>query len=223
VKDFAPAVGPQTMILPLLNGMKHIDTLIARFGDDAVLGGATRLSTDLDSEGRVLQLSKINDLVYGERSGALTSRIQALQATLSNAGIEDVLSPDIVAFMWQKWVTLASGASITCLLRGSIGEIAAVSYGRETELSIVDECNAIASAEGHPTSEQGLRFIRDHHTRPGNPFTASMYRDLQKGAAVEVEEILGDLLARGASRNVTTPLVRAAYVQLSVYANGRTK
>jgi 2-dehydropantoate 2-reductase len=223
IEDFAPAVGSETMILPFLNGMRHIDVLSARFGAKAVLGGVTRISTDLDSDGRILQLSEFNDLVYGEFDCAVTPRIQALQKTLSNAGIDDELSPDIVKFMWEKWVMLASSAVITCLLRGNIGEVAAVPHGPETATAIIDECAAIGAAEGYPMSEKAMAFTYERLRRPGSTFTASMYRNLQKGQPVEVDQILVDLLERGKSHRVDAPLLQAACVELKVYEARRTE
>jgi len=221
IADFAPAVGPQTMVLPILNGMSHLDTLVARFGEDAVLGGSTRLSTDLDSEGRILQLGEFNDLFFGERDASVTPRIEALRDTLSNAGFDAILSSDIIAFMWRKWAMLAASGAITCLLRGSIGAIIAAPYGRETAGAIIEECAAIVRAAGHPMPEDSMKFTYEYLTRPGSPFTASMYRDLQKSAAVEADQIIGDLLAHGSEHGVDTPLVRAAYVQLAVYQASR--
>ena len=217
IKDFAPAVGPQTMILPLLNGMRHIDTLVADFGENAVLGGTTYISTDLDSDGRILHLGPLQDLMYGERSTEVTPRIRALQAVLSDANFAEILSPDIVAFMWRKWMMLAALASITCLLRGSIGEVAATSEGVKTAHAIIDECAAIASAEGYLMPPDYLEETHRRLSKPGSDLTASMYRDLQKGASVEVDQIIGDLLRRGDLHGVDAPLLRAACVQLGIY------
>jgi 2-dehydropantoate 2-reductase len=221
MRDFAPAVGQQTMILPLLNGMCHLDMLSASFGENAVLGGLSHISADLDGEGRIKQLAHFEDLIYGELSGADTPRIRALAAVLSNAGFDDELVFNVNALMWEKWVMLSSSAVITCLLRGSIGDVIAVSGGRETALAIIAECAAIASAEGHPMSEPAMKFTQDRLTASGSTFTASMYRDLQKGAPVEVNNVLADLLARGAAKALDTPNLRAACVQLGVYMNSR--
>jgi 2-dehydropantoate 2-reductase len=223
MKDFEPAVGPQTMILPLLNGMRHLDTLVARFGDDAVLGGTTHISTDLDNEGRILHLGTLQDLVFGERNRVVTPRIQKLQVVLNNANFADKLSPDILATMWQKWVVLASLGSITCLLRGTIGQAASTPRGLATANAIVDECAAIARGEGYPVERSDLDAVRARLTDPASPLTASMYRDLHKGAPVEVEQIIGDLLTRGSAHGVDAPLVRAAYAQLAIYQAGLNK
>ena len=223
MNDFAPAVGPGTAILPLLNGMAHIDTLIARFGKEAVLGGASRIVADLDTEGRVHQFGPLHDIVFGELTREVTPRIQAIDAALRDCGFPTTLSPNILASMWMKWVLLSSLAGTTCLLRASVGQLEAVKYGAEVARTIVDESASVAAANGYP---QDAAFIDSHKARmtePGSALTASMFRDLSKGQPVESEQILGDFLARADAHNVHPPLLTAAYVQLTVYANSLKK
>jgi 2-dehydropantoate 2-reductase len=215
--DFAPAVGAQTTILPLLNGMAHLDQLIARFGDAAVLGGSTRIVADLDAEGTVQSMEALHDVVFGERDRSVTARVQAIDATLQGAGFEARLSRDILAFMWNKWVFLSALGAVTCLLRGSIGEVMSAQHGPQTAAAILAEAAAIAAANGYPTAKDALQHTSDRLLQQGSPLTASMYRDLKKGAPVESEQILGDLLRRGRARGVAAPLLQAAYVQLAVY------
>lgn len=221
--DFAPAVGPHTAILPLLNGLRHIDTLTKRFGEQAVLGGSTRIVADLDAEGRIHQFGPLHDIIFGERSRTLTPRIQAIDATLRDCGFPTTLSPDILASMWMKWTLLSSLAATTCLLRGSVGQIAATPYGPETTRAIIAESAAIVAANGYPQKPEFLAQHAARMTEPGSALTASMFRDLTKGQPVEADQILGDFLARGAAHNVSTPLLAAAYVQLSVYSNSLEK
>lgn len=217
MNDFAPAVGPDTAILPLLNGMKHLDTLIARFGDERVLGGSTRIVSDMDDEGRIHSMEALHDFVFGERDKRVTPRVEAIAAAVHGAGFDDKLAPDVIAFMWQKWVFLAALGAITCLLRGSIGQALAAPYGEETERAILAECNAIATANGYPTPQAFLDNVNKRLTLKDSPLTASMYRDLQRGGPVEADHILGDIIARGLAHGVQTPLLKAAFVQLSIY------
>jgi 2-dehydropantoate 2-reductase len=219
--DFAPAVGEATMILPLLNGMGHLDTLVARFGEAAVLGGSTRISADLDEQGRVHSFEMLHDLNYGERDKSVTPRIQALDALLRGAGFDAFLQPDIIAFMWNKWTILSALAATTCMMRGSIGEIARVPGGVELELAMLAESTAIATAYGYAPPAEFLSACQKRFTDPASDLTASMFRDMTRGNPVEVEHVLGDLLRRGAAKGVVTPLLKAAYVQLSVYEHGR--
>lgn len=223
MEDFAAGVGPETSILPLLNGMHHLDVLEERFGAHAVLGGSTRIVSDMDAEGRILHLEPLHDVVFGERDKRDSPRIRAVAATLARAGFDDRLSPDVLAFMWQKWVFLAALGAITCLMRGSIGEVAAAPGGPVTAAALLDETNAIATANGYPTPQTFFDMTKERLLKKDSPLTASMYRDLHRGAAVEADQILGDLLRRGAERNVATPLLTAAYAQLSVYQARRAK
>jgi 2-dehydropantoate 2-reductase len=132
IDDFAPAVGPRTVIIPVLNGMHHMDVLTQRFGKDAVLGGVCFVATQVDSQGRIIQLAEFQSLSYGERDGKKTSRIEAVHQTFHGAGFDTAISEDILREMWQKWVWLATVGAITCLLRGNIGEIVAVPGGAES-------------------------------------------------------------------------------------------
>jgi 2-dehydropantoate 2-reductase len=218
MNDFAPAVGADTAILPILNGMRHLDMLSARFGAEHVLGGASRIVADLDPEGRVLHIEQWQDLVFGELDKRVTPRIEAIAKTLHGAGFEDQLSPDIIAFMWQKWMLLASMAGLTCLLRGNIGEIARASFGIATQQAFIHECAAIASASGYPPSDKSFTAVTARLTDPHSELTASMYRDLSKNSPVEADHILGDLLRRGNALGLHSPLLQAAYVALSVYS-----
>lgn len=219
IQDFAPAVGPETMILPLLNGLRHFDTLDARFGERAVLGGSSRIVSDLSPEGHVLQVGPLHDILFGERDRSVTPRIEALDATLKGCGFPTTLSPDILASLWMKWTLLSSLAGTTCLLRGTIGKIEATAGGAETVRTVIAESAAIAAANGYPQKPDFLAQHTARLTEPGSTLTASMFRDLQKGAPVEADHILGDLLARGHAHGIAAPLLQAAYVQLSVYSS----
>jgi 2-dehydropantoate 2-reductase len=220
MNDFASAVGPQTMILPALNGMRHIDLLIARFGQNAVLGGVCVVATEIDPEGRIRQLSGFQSMRYGELDGQSTERLQKVDETLGGAGFDASSSNQIVQDMWRKWVQLATLGSITCLLRANVGEVAAIPRGAELSVAALRECSGIASACGYPQSDAFLEQQTAQLTTQGSQLTSSMYRDFMKGAPVEVDTILGDLLERGQKHGLTTPILQAAFVSLSIYQRG---
>jgi 2-dehydropantoate 2-reductase len=221
IEDFAPAVGPETMILPVLNGMKHIDDLQARFGSERVVGGVCRVSTMLDAQGRIVHLAPLHELVYGELDGQSTARIEALHAFLSDAGFDAQLSSHIAQDLWNKWILLATLGGLCTLARGNIGEIVATDGGVDLANAFLAEAAAVASAAGFPPSAASLAFIAGVLTAPGSPMTSSMYRDLISGGRVEADQILGDLRARARQAGIATPLVSAAYIQLDVYQRRR--
>jgi len=223
INDFAPAVGPQTVIIPILNGMHHMDVLTQKFGEHAVLGGVCFVATEIDSQGRIVQLADFQSLTYGELDGKKSSRIEAVHQVFSGAGFEAAISTDILRDMWEKWVWLATVGAITCLLRGNIGEIVAVPGGAELCLSAFRECAAIAGACGYPMSEKFLAEKGPLLTAAGSTLTSSMYRDLTDHARVEVDTILGDLIERGRKQRVSAPLIQAAFVNLTIYQQGRAR
>jgi 2-dehydropantoate 2-reductase len=217
IEDFAAAVGPQTMILPVLNGMRHIDRLAQRFGAGAVIGGACLVATQLDEDGRIVQLAEVQKLAYGELAGPATPRLRALDATLQGGGFDARLSETIEQEMWEKWVQLAGLGAATGLLRGRIGEIVAQPGGAALSLRILEECRAVAAACCHVPGEEFLGRARSAMTQAGSPMASSMYRDLVGGLPVEVDQILGDLIGRGAEVGVATPLLQAAFVALRIH------
>jgi 2-dehydropantoate 2-reductase len=226
IADAALTVGPQTLIVPVLNGMRHIDALVQRFGQARVLGGVSHLATMLDDDGRIVQIAPLRRLAYGVRRAAGANavepeRLQALHAALSGADYESRLSPDIDREMWEKWVFLASLGAINCLLRGSIGEIEAAPGGAELARAMLHECAAVAAACGHPLADAYLADSARTLTLAGSPQASSMYRDLRRGLDVEADHILGDLVQRARAGAIATPLLSAAYAQLCVYRNRR--
>ena len=215
--DFAPAVDGDTTILPVLNGIRHMELLAERFGAVSLLGGVCLVATEIDAEGRIRQLAGFQSLSYGEVDGRRTDRVESVHAALSGAGFDAAISDHIQQDMWQKWVQLATLGTINCLLRGNIGQIVSISGGPELCLSILAECAGIAAACGYPQTDGFLEQQKSVLTAAGSPMTSSMYRDLRKGLPVEVDTILGDLLRRGRHLAMKTPLLEAAFVNLSIY------
>jgi 2-dehydropantoate 2-reductase len=223
IDDFAPAVGSKTVIIPVLNGMHHMDVLMERFGENAVLGGVCYVATEIDSQGRIIQLADFQRLIYGELDGQKISRMEAVHQVFQGAGFDTAISADILQDMWQKWVYLASVGAITCLLGGNIGEIVAVPGGTDLSLSALRECAAIASASGYPLSQAFLAEKSSQLTAPASSLTSSMYRGRKEQAPVEVDSILGDLIERGRKYGVSARIVQAAFVSLTIYQQGRAR
>jgi 2-dehydropantoate 2-reductase len=215
--DFSSAVGPDSVILPVLNGMRHMDRLVERFGERAVLGGVCMVATEVDQQGRIQQLADFQSLTYGELDGRTTPRLQELDDTLRGTGFDAALSTHILSDMWQKWVQLASVGAITCLMNGNIGEIASIPGGAALSIGSLRECVEVASACGYRPAAAFVEQLTMGLTAQDSQMTTSMYRDLKKGAPVEVDSILGDLVERGRKLGLTTPILQAALVNLSIY------
>jgi len=221
IDDFAAAVGPQTLILPVLNGMKHVDDLQARFGAERVVGGVCRVSTTLDAQGRIVHLAPLHELIYGELDGRRSARIEALHAFMSDAGFDAQLSTHIAQDLWNKWILLATLGGICALARGNVGEIVATDGGGDFVRAFFAEAVAVATAAGFAPGPQAADLTLGVLTAAGSPLTSSMYRDLMAGERVEADQVLGDLRARARRANVPVPLISAAFIQLDVYQRRR--
>src|ERR1700727_2458797 len=221
IKSFAPAVGPQTAIIPLLNGMLHLDVLDNKFGREQVLGGLCAIAVTLNDKREVVQLAPMQSLTFGERDGKLSDRVRAIAEMMASGNFGSVASEHIVQEMWEKWVFLASLAASTSLMRASVGDILASPGGKDFILGIVDECSAVAAAEGYPPRAPFLERTRGMLTADGSPLTASMFRDIKAGAPVEADHVVGDLIARGEAAKLPVPKLRTAYTHLKAYEKQR--
>jgi 2-dehydropantoate 2-reductase len=219
--SFAPAVGPNTAILPVLNGMAHLDFLATRFGARAVLGGQCLISATLDAEGRIIHISDLHLLSFGEQDGSKSERVQAIAATLSGARFEVRLSTAILQEMWEKWAFIATGAGITCLMRASFGDIVTAGAGDLTT-TLYDECCAIAKANGFPPGEATVKRSLGMFTSPTSILTASMMKDIERNAPIEGDHVIGNLLERG-GQQAAYPLLRIAYAHLKSYEARRKR
>jgi 2-dehydropantoate 2-reductase len=123
--------------------------------------------------------------------------------------------------MWDKWVFLATLAGITCLMRGSVGDIVAAPGGSAAALHLLEDCCAVAERSGHAPGEKTMQRARSALTEAGSTLTASMLRDLQHGHPIEADHIVGDLLARADRSHDAHSLLAIVYAHLKVYEAGR--
>ena len=222
IESFAPAVGPDTAILPLLNGMRHFDALQARFGSERVLGGLAIISATLDDAGTVRHLNDLHLLAFGELDGTRSARVEAIRRDCDGAGFEGRASDDIVQELWEKWIFIATFAGLTCLMRSSIGDIVAAG-GAGLGVALADECAAIAAASGRAPRAETMARVRAAVAAAVSPISASMLKDLERGARVEADHVIGDLLARAGHAAAPPTLLRIASVHLKTYEARRTR
>jgi 2-dehydropantoate 2-reductase len=217
INDFVPAVGAGTVVVPLLNGMRHLDVLDQRLGADHVLGGQCLISARLDAEGRIVHLSDAQRISTGERAGGLSARVEAIAAAMAGAVFESRASDKIVLDMWEKWVFLAALAGITCLMRATVGAIVAAG-GADLALALLEECRAIACAAGWPPRPEFMKVASDRLTDPTSALTASMLADVERGGRTEADHILGDLLRRrGSLPGEDHSLLRIAHTSIKAH------
>ena len=221
--SFAAAVGTETMILPVLNGVRHIERLTDRFGQERVLGGLCRISATLNEQGHILHLNKAHDLVFGELSSEETPRIQALTEVLTQAKFDGKHSGNIVQDMWNKWIFIATAAGMTCLFRSAVCDMVKAN-ATNFILDLLRECTAIATYQGFEPDEADLKNIRNMMTDPNSTLTASMLKDMEKGNNIEAEAIIGDFIRRTPKEQKSGfPMLNIVYAHLQAYLARRVR
>jgi 2-dehydropantoate 2-reductase len=218
--SFAGAVGPSTAILPLLNGILHLETLDARFGCQRVLGGACYISASRGAEGEIVHKNDVHMIVFGDRDGARNPQVEAIAAAFADAKFDHNQTGMILHEMWEKWVFVAALAGITCLMRASIGNIAKAGAS-DLAKTMFDECAKIATSQGFSPRADFLDRTRRILIATESTLTASMLHDIEKNGPVEADHILGDLLRRTDGRRKGKLLLQVAYAHLKAYETRR--
>jgi 2-dehydropantoate 2-reductase len=214
-----PAVGLRTAVLPLLNGLVHLDALDAAFGAERVLGGVAYVGAVLLPDGSIRHINRLSGIAFGERAGGSSERVRAIADEFSGTRIDAPGNDNILQEMWEKFFMMGAMAGMNCLLRGNIGEIAATQDGAALMRAALDECRAVATAAGYPPRPQAVERVTTMLTEPGSVNSASMRQDLEAGRRTEADAIVGDMLRRAHGFGIAAPLLSAACCALQVHEN----
>ncbi len=219
----APALASQGIVVPVLNGMVHLQRLDERFGRERVLGGLAHISATLTPEANIRHLNELQRLMIGSRTKPASPLIAALANVLAGAGFDFTLSENIEAEMWGKFVFLTTLAGATCTMRAAVGDILQTRSGEAFILGLLDECLAIAGKYGYQPDDTRLAQYRRQLTAQGSTTAASMLRDIERRGPTEAEHILGDMVNRANAHSVDTPMLQLAYSHLQAYEIRRAR
>jgi 2-dehydropantoate 2-reductase len=202
-------VGPGTSIIPILNGMAHVDRLEQQYPGQ-VLGGLARIVATLDGD-VVRQQVPLTSLMVGGLNGKAVP--PEVSEALDVPGVDFSVVDDVLGALWDKWAFIAAAGVVNCLFRAPVGRILEAG-GQSRILEAISETEAVAAAAGLPVSGAAHTQAVGILTEPGSAFTSSLYRDLTAGLPSEAEHILGDLAGRARSVNVPTPLLDLTLIQI---------
>lgn len=217
----APAIGEQSAIVPLLNGVRHIDRLVTRFGAARVLGGVALISVTLAANGEIHHLNKLHRFTVGSLGWRPSPWLEPLSRLMESSGVDFVLADNIGQAMWDKMVFLATLAGATCLMRSSVGTIMSTLAGESFINGLLDECAAVADANGRKLGDTQLTVFRNMLTDRSSALVASMLRDVEANKQTEGDHILGDMISWAANKKLEVPLLKLAYSHLQAYERRR--
>ena len=226
IESLRPAMGERTLVLPLLNGVAHLEALDEAFGRERVPGGTCHLAGTLNDSGKILQLTTLHRIAFGARQGNrpdTREQLVELERAFSMTTVPAVLAEHIETELWEKFVLLATLAGMTCLMRASVGDIMRAERGRELMLAFLDTCRRIAMTEGEQLRDEFCANAVRLLTESGSAFTASMLRDVEAGRRTETEHVIGDMARRARAAGIDAPLLAAAHCHLQAYEARRSR
>jgi 2-dehydropantoate 2-reductase len=222
INAIAPAMGPQSAVLPLLNGISHIDVLKQKFGAQRVLGGLTVINAALLPDGSIQQSQlRVNITEIGELDGQTSARCDAIRAALAAGGIAVDVKHNIVVRLWAKFCGFACNAALATLTRSRAGGIARSGAGAAFVANMLDECARVVTVEGYPPPPDVMALIPGIFAQKDSTYGPSMLIDMEDGRATEGDHTIGDLAQRAARHGIAAPLLNAAWCNLQAYEINR--
>lgn len=200
-----PAVGPQTAVMSLQNGIDAADRIGKMIGTEHVIGGVTWLSSAVEAPGVIKQVSQFRRIVLGEPAGGMSERIRKIVELLMKTGIAVEATDDIRKVLWTKLAFIASVSSVGSLTRLPLGDYRSVPETRSLLLNIMKEVVSVARAQGVRLDEdvvpRWLEFIDSAapHIKP------SMQLDIEAGHRTELDAMIGVIGRKGRELGIPTP------------------
>ncbi|APH05430.1 ketopantoate reductase family protein [Bacillus weihaiensis] len=217
IEDISPYVSEETLIIPMLNGIKHLHDLETVFPKRNIAGGLCFVESTVGSKGEILQTSGAHQFVFGERSGQDTERIKKVEELFSGTKATIIKSQTIMKDMWHKYMFITGLSGITTLFRSSIGPIRNAEYGLEMIQEIFYEIGRIMRVTGAPIDDEievsQIKKIKEMD----ETMKSSMQRDMEKNAQIEADHLQGYLLELAEKHRIETPYLRMIYSNLHTY------
>lgn len=209
-----PAVGPQTAVLSLQNGVDAAERIGKIVGMENMLAGATWLSSAVEAPGVIKQVSQFRRIVFGELDGSRSDRIQSIYEVLKNTGINVEISENILKVLWTKFVFISSASSMGSLTRLPMGEYRTVPQTRAMIMSLMGEVEALARAQGIDLDQDVVRQSLEFMDNAAAHIKASMQLDVASGRRTELESMVGVIGRKGRELGLPTPVADFIYASL---------
>jgi 2-dehydropantoate 2-reductase len=210
---------PDVPILPLLNGIEHMDVLRSRY-PGRVLGGVAHIEATLDETGAVIHPSRFARLTVGAVEPHHRPLAEALGEDLGRAGVDHRVTDDIYRALWEKYILLDVLSALTAATGLPIGRLLAEPATRLAAARLAEEVAAVARAAGVDLGDDAWpRVLAQLEAFPPT-MLASMARDKAKGLPLETDHIQGGIIRAGERHGVPTPAHVAVYGVLAPYRAG---
>jgi len=218
--DLAPLIGPETVLLPLLNGVEATARLDAAYGAGRALIGVARISATITAPGEVTVHGPFARFELGEADGAASPRVAALRAQFDAAGVEASVPDDPLRALWVKFLMLCPFSGVTAAARCDNAAISAEPLLLALYRRLSEEVLAVGRAQGVALSDADLDGALALRAKLPGAMRASMAHDLAAGKRLEVEWLAGAVSRLGDALGVDTPANDAIRALLKPFAEG---
>ena len=215
-----PAVGPDTIVLSLQNGIENEAVLAAGLGLPPLLIGLTRIGVELTAPGEVTYSGR-GTIVFGEADGTTSARARRLADTLAAAQVSHHLRPDVLVAAWEKLAWNAAFNAVTTLTQATVAEAVADPGSRDLLVRAIVEVDAVAVAHGVPVRRGRIDDVLRESVEGLPDFPTSMLQDLRRGKRLEHDAITGAVVRHAARAGVAVPLNRTLLALLARLDPGR--
>jgi len=200
------------LVVPLLNGLDHLQRLRRRFGARRVAAGPIRIESDRPAPGKIAQTSPFLRIELAADDPALQPQVHALAATLEAAGVPARIGESEAQVVWSKLVRLNALACTTSASDKPIGFIRSDPEWRATLIACIEETAAVANADGARIDPAGtVQELEEAHAELGS----SMQRDIAAGREPELDAIPRAVIRAGERHGVPTPTISRLVLQVA--------
>jgi 2-dehydropantoate 2-reductase len=215
-----PLIGPDTVVVGFQNGVETMDRLTRAIGASHTAGGVSYVSAVIAEPG-VIRHTAMDHLIFGERDGSRSPRLEALLAACGPAGFQATLSTDIAVDIWTKFVRLSVFSGMTAVTRAPIGVIVNDPELLEMLKTAVRETMAVAHAKGVAVARTIDEDVATAYKALPPHAKASMLEDLERGRRLELPWLSGAVVRLGREVGVDTPTHRFINAVLKPHVDGR--
>ena len=210
-----PMLRPDSVVLPLQNGVEAADQLAAALGPERVLGGLCRIVSYGVAPGHVRHAGVAPRVELGELDLRPSERVERLRAAFEGCQGVSVLTPaDIRVALWEKFLFIAPFSGVGAVTRMPAGAMRAVSETREMLEDAMREVFDLARARGVALQEGAVEGTMAFVDALPADATASMQRDILAGRASELESQNGAVVRLAAAAGLCVPVNRFLYASL---------
>lgn len=217
INDIKPAIGKNTYILPLTNGLKHYEILGEKIGKEKIIRGFCFVNSKLSPEGEIIHASKLQKIVFGGHNESTIKGCNQFEEIINATNLDYVHTNDIMQDLWEKFVFITSAASITCLMRSDIGTILKSPYGKEITLEIFDECLKIADKSGYKLRKELEDRFYQTLTNENLSMKTSLLSDIENNNLTEVDHIIGSMIDYAKKVKTKSSMLKIAYCHIKNY------